>query len=187
MSRTCWKRFSDLQIIETDESMLVRESAVKRRDDTLQARHTRTSSFSPWGHVDQSLQLFRIRPLELFWWFITERQAIWRRRVVERQPPPWTSDLILRNYRFTNVYRELDPGTRFAIENILETPYSAKDRIFNIMLYRLIGKSDTFAAIGFQLVEKFDQNAFASKLKNIRDIERRAPFTGAYMVAPYTK
>jgi len=48
--------------------------------------------------------------LDLFWQFIAERQKVWYRRVVEGRPAPWTDDDILQEYRFTNVYRELDPG-----------------------------------------------------------------------------
>src|SRR6476661_7646069 len=87
--------------------------------------------------------------LDLFWHFVCERQLIWYRRVVKQQLPPWTDDLILRHQRFTNVYRELDPGTRYVIECVLELDAPRPDKLFNVMLYRLVGRSDTHAELGF--------------------------------------
>lgn len=46
-----------------------------------------------------------------FFEFIYDRQEIWHRRNVLNLPAPWSTDEILRNYRFCNVYRELDGGT----------------------------------------------------------------------------
>ncbi|HEX5502234.1 MAG TPA: nucleotide kinase domain-containing protein [Thermomicrobiales bacterium] len=123
--------------------------------------------------------------LELFWWFVCERQAIWHRRTVERRPPPWTADAVLARERFTNVYRELDPGTRYAIEKILEIAAPRPDKIFNVMLYRLIGRAETHAAIGFQSLAAFDPERLARALRALRDAGR-PPFTAAYMVGAHT-
>jgi len=151
----------------SDECVLERGSSDNIQDEPAQGAQLTlfSSRTNPRDHLSQ---FFKLRPLDLFWWFVGERQAIWRKRFLERQSPPWTLDPILRTYRFTNVYRELDPGTKFAIENILERPFPAKDRIFNVMLYRLIGRSDTFVHIGFQKLSDFRQHDFESKLKNIR-------------------
>jgi hypothetical protein len=126
-------------------------------------------------------------PLDLFWSFITERQNIWVRRFVQRQAPPWTEDPVLRQERFTNVYRELDPGTIYAVEHILEVDAAESDRIFNVMLYRLIGRSETHAALGFQRVESFDPEHFVARLRWLRDVCHLPPFTAAYMVSGYTQ
>ncbi len=126
---------------------------------------------------------FRCDRLELFWWFVHERQAIWFRRFVERQPPPWTADHVLKGYRFTNVYRELDPGTRYAIDAILEREAPKSDRLFNVMLYRLIGRPETHAALGFQTLAGFDANHLETTLQRIR-AAGQPPFTGAYTVNP---
>lgn len=48
--------------------------------------------------------------VEDFFAFITERHAIYRRRI-EGQKKPWTDDPILQQYKFTNVFRQLDKGT----------------------------------------------------------------------------
>ena len=127
---------------------------------------------------------FRADRLALFWWFVCERQAIWHRRVVERRPPPWTDDPILRMERFTNVYRELDPGTRYAIDAILERDAPRPDKLFNVMLYRLIGRAETHAALGFQVLRDFDPSRMERTLKALRRAGKPV-FTAAYTVSGY--
>jgi len=128
---------------------------------------------------------FRSDRLDLFWRFVCERQTIWDKRCARRQPPPWTDDPVLRTERFTNVYRELDPGTHYAIAHILEVAAPKPDKVFNVMLYRLIGRAETHAAVGFQRLEAFDPTHLARVLRRLRDIERKPPFTAAYMVSAY--
>jgi len=84
------------------------------------------------------------------------------------------------------VYRELDPGTQYAITHILEATAPSSDKIFNIMLYRLIGRAETHAALGFQHLETFNPEYMTSVLRRLRDVEHRAPFTAAYMVSAYS-
>lgn len=128
---------------------------------------------------------FRRDRLDLFWWFVCERQTIWHKRVVEHRPPPWTDNLVMQRERFTNMYRELDPGTQYVIREILERDAPKPDKTFNVMLYRLIGRAETHAAIGFQWLDRFDPAALERDLKRLRDEEGKPPFTAAYMVSAY--
>jgi hypothetical protein len=81
--------------------------------------------------------------MDEFWNFVVERQAIYHKRMVLGEMPPWTRNVVLREYFFTNVYRELDKGTVFLIKNILKLP-DDKDLLFAIMVYRLFNDIDTF-------------------------------------------
>lgn len=125
--------------------------------------------------------------LDTFWQFICERQRVWYRRVVLENEPPWTDDEILRQYRFTNVYRQLDPGTQYAIQHILERDESKPDKIFNVLIYRLIGRSETHEHVGFQRLDEFDPITFEEELKTRRDYQDEPVFTGAYMVSGYNQ
>lgn len=49
--------------------------------------------------------------------FITEREAIRRRRAAG-EPQPWTQDAILRDWRLCNVFREHDRTTSWFPENV---------------------------------------------------------------------
>ncbi|MFB6204011.1 MAG: nucleotide kinase domain-containing protein [Candidatus Nanohaloarchaea archaeon] len=124
-----------------------------------------------------------LQRLPEFWNFVAERQRVWKRRI-EGEEPPWTDNEILQNYRFTNVYRELDPGTQYAIQEIMARDEPARDRAFNVMVYRLIGRSETHEDLGFLRPGRFDRSAFESALKERR--EEGPVFTGAYLVSGYS-
>jgi hypothetical protein len=83
----------------------------------------------------------------------------------------------------------LDPGTQYAIQAILDLDEPAPDRVFNVMLYRLVGRAATHAHVGFQRLAEFDVDAFESALVARRDGDGDGPgepvFTGAYLVAGY--
>lgn len=125
--------------------------------------------------------------LDLFWQFIAKRQEVWYQRTIQGEASPWTDNEIIRNYRFTNIYRELDPGTQYAIQNILERDECREDKIFNVMVYRLIGRLESHEELGFQRLDEFDRGEFESTLKKRRDGQEEPVFTGAYLVSGYNQ
>jgi hypothetical protein len=54
--------------------------------------------------------------LDTYLFFVTEREAIRQRREAG-EPPPWTSDRVLRAFRFTNICREHDRTTKWLAAN----------------------------------------------------------------------
>ncbi len=42
--------------------------------------------------ISISYEHFRYDRLNLFWWFVNERQSIWSKRFVHKLPPPWTEN-----------------------------------------------------------------------------------------------
>jgi hypothetical protein len=86
---------------------------------------------------------------EDFFRFVAERHKIWHRRFFLKQSPPWTEDLVLAQYHFTNVYRELDRGTVWYLENIASCfKGNLGDAIWQTLAYRLVNSVDTWSAIG---------------------------------------
>lgn len=67
-------------------------------------------------------------------WYVAERQAVWFRRQAGH-PRPWTTDKALADNHFTNVYRELDPGTVYA-HQVMSTLDSRADRVWFALAYR---------------------------------------------------
>ena len=127
---------------------------------------------------------FNIERLNEFWKFVFERQSVWKRRFLMKLPRPWSKDAIVSSQRFTNIYRELDPGTTYAINSILEKDAPKPDKVFNIMIYRLIGRSDTHKELGFQYLDAFDPKNMEKVLYYIKS-RGQPPFTAAYMVSGY--
>lgn len=60
---------------------------------------------------------------------------------------PRTNDPILANYRFCNVYRELDKQTLFIHEALLPHKHNFKLWFLNLMIFRCIESSETFSII----------------------------------------
>lgn len=96
---------------------------------------------------------------DMFWKFIYTRQMIWYKRFILQQPAPWTDDPILRDYKFTNVYRELDRNSLYSIDNIVGIPgattkgsplrvYAPIDeQVLRIIIFRLFNRIWTYNLI----------------------------------------
>lgn len=80
--------------------------------------------------------------ISAFFDFIYERQLVWHKRCKLGLAAPWSDDEILRNFRFCNVYRELDGGT-IALTKHLLPDVSQKNKLFNIIAYRFFNRRDT--------------------------------------------
>lgn len=84
------------------------------------------------------------------WDFIAERHRIFIRRQ-EGQPAPWTDDPILQRYRFCNVYRELDRGTKWYLTNLVipnEPILDFVDLLWRTIVYRLVNSISIFEQLG---------------------------------------
>ena len=90
----------------------------------------------------------------LYKW-VTDRYAVHLRKDIQGLPAPWTDNPIIREYRFTNVRREHDKETRWVIENICKADMTEANKWMNLILFRMINKSETcrnFMPIDFENV-----------------------------------
>lgn len=144
--------------------------------------------------------------LDLFFNFMNERHNIWHKRFVEKLPrDQWTEDPILKTTKYTNIYRELDRGTLWWIENIgkqfdceikagLDTTESLKKLIWQTAIYRNCNRIETFEEVGFPDFRDYDSstvnNKFWEKLEVIRS-RGESVMTSAHLTCPtpagYTK
>ena len=79
----------------------------------------------------------KIESINSFWYWIDERHRIYLNRQ-KGMPKPWTKDPAMLDFKFTNVFRELDTGTIWLRENFLE-PHKDDHMtllVFNICWYR---------------------------------------------------
>lgn len=125
--------------------------------------------------------------LDMFWEFIHERQEIWYKRTILGLPEPWTEDEILKEFHFCNVYRELDRGTLYLIDNILsqlaDDELSKKNVLLNIMIYRLFVRIETYDEFGFLRLENWEEDWERCKRKLRERRAKKLPvFTDAYFV-----
>ena len=122
--------------------------------------------------------------MKLFFQYIINRYTIYKKRFIEQIPYPWTDDPILLRYKFTNIFRDLDPGTQYVIKNIIPKVNSAEAILFDIFIYRIYNKIQTFERVGLQSVKNFDKEKFESILRSIKD-HGEPVFTNAFTVSGY--
>jgi hypothetical protein len=116
--------------------------------------------------------------IERYFWWINERHRIYLARL-DNKPWPWTKDEVLQNYKFTNVFRELDTGTIWLREN-WRNPYADHGELFfNICVYRVFNWWATAEVIGYQ--EEWDPEGTEAKLRELRKNDIRI-FTNAHMM-----
>ncbi len=118
-----------------------------------------------------------------FYEFIYDRQNVWHNRFVLNRPAPWTDDAILRDFRFCNVYRELDGGTLAITRHITGSDIAPVDKLLNIIAYRIFNRRDTFERTfnGLLHADSFDFAHYESRL----DALDGPLFSNAYLIASH--
>lgn len=124
------------------------------------------------------------------WQWVREREAL-RLRKERGAPFPWTTDPILRAYRFCCVRREDDRGTRWIREHVRK-PFAGHPYLWLMLCVgRQINWPDTLAELiatpgAWPLDEGFSPVAMGHAL-NARKARGSKVYTGAYMIpAPHT-
>ncbi len=116
--------------------------------------------------------------------FVIERHKIYLRKSAGR-PKPWTSDPVFRVGKFTNIWRQLDPGTVWIQDNII-TPYEDHPHLwFMLAIARIINWPDT-------LQEMMDEGVWPNKTWNpdktfkvLQARQRRTGPTGKLVTGAY--
>ena len=81
---------------------------------------------------------------DTYWRFAAERQEIFFRRI-QRGLPPWTTDPILEEYKFTNAYRASDRVSQYLIKHVIYTGDQAPEELFfRTILFKLFNKIETW-------------------------------------------
>ena len=87
---------------------------------------------------------------EAYFALARERHAIWLRRS-EGLPPPWTVDPILQEFRFCNVFRELDKTTIW-FRSFVRDPYAHKEEaLLATVLFRWFNRITSGQALFCQI------------------------------------
>ncbi len=107
-----------------------------------------------------------------YWYFATERQNIFFRRL-SGEIAPLTQDPILATYKFCNVYRACDRVSQFLIRDVIYSrTYPPKDTLFRIFLFRLLNKIETWQKLEDRLGEislaSFSQTRYSTLLTQFR-------------------
>lgn len=124
-----------------------------------------------------------------YWRFAAERHAMYLRRL-DGEPAPWTSNPILRAYRFTNTFRAADRVSQYLIREVQyrEDRSQAPDEVFfRTMLFKIFNKIATWerleAKFGRLSWQASDLDAIAEVLD--QTIQRgQKVYSAAYIMPP---
>lgn len=127
--------------------------------------------------------------LDLFFRFLYERQLIWYKRFILKEPMPWTTDEVLLKNKFTNIYRELDAGT-IVVEDAILPRFDGSEKsgqlvLFNLLFYRFVNNRHSWEkCVGF--VENWADEYKAALMKRFLE-SGESVFTCAHMLPPLTQ
>lgn len=101
---------------------------------------------------------------DTYWRFAVERQEIFFKRWII-DIPPWTSDPILTEFKFTNAYRASDRVSQYLIKNVIyQGDQSEEELFFRTILFKLFNKIETWEllqkAFGEVSYREFDFKAY---------------------------
>jgi thymidylate kinase len=137
--------------------------AIQRIIDILQLGEGSASSFLPTtsrcsepsketrGCDNSSPFIFGHRVLpkttivyDAYWRFAAERQAMFFRRLAGGGPP-WTSDPVLKEYKFTNAYRASDRTSQYLIREVIyRGEQKPAEVFFRTILFKLFNRIETW-------------------------------------------
>jgi len=155
--------------------------------------------------------VFSIKDLATFWYWMIERHGVHLRRKNFPTQKPWTNDPILRQWFFTNPYRENDKTTEW-FRTYIRDPLKYDDEVFMAtIIFRWFnfiptgmvlitgethGPSDrlpsTLDTTSREYREHLKQSLLgswdskkASELLKLQRAKHEKVFTGAFMIKPY--
>jgi len=122
---------------------------------------------------------------DTYWRFAEARQALFMQRV-RGESPPWTTDAVLAQHRFTNAYRAADRVSQFLIRHVLyEGNQRPEEVFFRVLLFKLFNRIDTWARLTRELGvvswRSFDFGRYASVLDRMLARGERV-YSAAYIM-----
>lgn len=132
------------------------------------------------GRVLRATSIF-----DTYWRFAAERQLAFVSRATGKAPP-WTTDPIIREHRFTNVYRASDRVSQYLINRVIyQGPQEPQDIFFRTLLFKLFNRIDTWEYLSSHFGEPtwrhFDIDAY-SNLMDAAMSQGRTLYSAAYIM-----
>lgn len=124
---------------------------------------------------------------ESYWRFAYERLAIFYRRRLHATGP-WTDDLTLQSFRFTNAYRVTDRVSQYLIREVQYRPgrsMEPREVFFRTLLFKLFNKIETWEALeavhGPMVWRKINLEMIDNALSSLR-LQGQSIYSAAYIM-----
>lgn len=121
-----------------------------------------------------------------YWRFATERQAVYFRRI-RGESEPWTTDPVLREYKFTNAYRAADRTSQYLIRNVIyKQEYGLRDTVLRILLFKFFNKVETWELLEETLGDICEDSFDVHKIDCVLEkaLESKASIYSAAYIMP---
>lgn len=133
-------------------------------------------------------------PLLRFFAYARERHSIYLRRSAGVPRAEWTKDAILREHRFTNVFRELDKTTAWFRKHVRDPLRDKPEVLLATVLFRMLNRIEVGEAVFLQGGIMSGDTAFHEYLSSgdwhvlkraiVNYVGKRGPYvTGAYIIS----
>lgn len=127
-------------------------------------------------------QVKKLTPFERLCYWITERESI-RLKREKGEPPPWTDDEVLQQYRFTNVRRIDDRVSQWLLKNWYKPYKDHPNTLAAVCLARHFNLPFSLAAITSLIFVDAQPNLCAvGQVIRVLKSTGHTVFNGAYMV-----
>lgn len=118
-----------------------------------------------------------------YWIFANKRQDVFERRLVG-QPAPWTDDPVIRDHRFTNVFRASDRVSQYLIDLQYQSD-DLEEVFFKTMLFKIFNKIETYSYLE-KNIGKLSLDTFSIKryddLLTARMADKKTIYSAAYIM-----
>lgn len=129
----------------------------------------------------------RKRVYDLYWYFASERQAAFERRVAGKEAP-WSDDVILQTFKFCNVYRAADRVSQYMIREVCyhDEDCGPEDRVFQIVAFRTFSRIETWASVReflgrYPVIDDLIDGSFTRALQHAQGVNGGL-YTGAFIL-----
>jgi hypothetical protein len=129
----------------------------------------------------------RYEAYDLYWYFASERQRAFERRV-DGELGPWTDDPILQQFKFCNVFRAADRVSQYLIRDVAyrDEWCTPEDRIFQIVAFRTFSRPSTWDSVRELIgrtptIADLASGAFKEALETTR-LRAGGLYTGAFIL-----
>lgn len=121
---------------------------------------------------------------DAYWKFAVNRNEVFTRRLIDPFGP-WTNDPIIRDNRFTNIFRASDRVSQYLISLQYSDEYDVKEVFFKTLLFKIFNKIETYNYLDKELGNISSKNFSVDKydtLLTMRMANKQTIYSAAYIM-----
>ena len=126
----------------------------------------------------------RSKVYDTYWKFAVKRNDVFLKRQVDPYGP-WTNDPVIRDNRFTNIFRASDRVSQFLIDIQYSKKMDSKEVFFKTLLFKFFNKIETYSYLEKNLSD-ISPNSFSidkyDDLLKIRMASKQTIYSAAYIM-----